>query len=492
MDYLYIVSLFIFTTVFRSIIRIYFPKLIDYDTYYHIYMIDFIRKNGTADMVEYKRFIKPFSLNYPWMTHWILSIFPKRFDSLLERFFNPFLDSLFVVILYLVTFYMTNSDEKSLMLCLLYIFTPATFSILGTGPRIKSFTPRLFGEIIGSLVFIFEYLYLESGDLFFLGLAIFFASLVYLASKFAVQALVLINIPLILVTHSYELVSVVFFGFMLAMIYSRGGYWKILKQQIVHLKYYFMENLKGHMAVSDRNNFSILFDKLRKLELKEILRILLVKNSYFILLYKTPIIIVFVYLIFLDIKLLNDGIFIFSALFIFFLTSLRWFLFIGEAERYINYILFFILLFLIDNNIDQKVYIFLILYGVIYYILDFLIVFKKYNNKIIDDDLLIEWLNKQKGSLNIGTINYGLGGWRIVSDTNHNRLYGMLYINTKDRDKLRSFQTKHPFLDIEKVEEIIDYYELDYFILNKKHMPSDLLNSIQISENLFAIYKENI
>ena len=127
-----------------------------------------------------------------------------------------------MVVLYIFLYNITGSDEKALYGSLLYIFTPATFSILGTGPRIKSFTPRLFGEIVGSLTFIFEYLYLDSGDFIFLYFAIFFASLVFLVSKFSLQALMFINLFIILFTQDLYLLLVIFGGFVLAMIYSQG------------------------------------------------------------------------------------------------------------------------------------------------------------------------------------------------------------------------------------------------------------------------------
>ena len=66
---LYIISLFIFTLFFRSIVRMMFSKRIDFNTYYHLFMIDFIRKNATLVTIEYKRFIKLFGINYPWIVY---------------------------------------------------------------------------------------------------------------------------------------------------------------------------------------------------------------------------------------------------------------------------------------------------------------------------------------------------------------------------------------------------------------------------------------
>ena len=495
MNYEYIIGLFLFTLFFRSLVRIFFPKLIDFDTYFHLFLIDYIRKNGISNLIETERFIKPFGLNYPWMVHFIFSLFPKKWDSFLEKFFNPILDSLFVVVLYIFIYYVTGLNEKALYGSLLYIFTPATFSILGTGPRIKSFTPRLFGEIVGSLTLIFEYLYLEMGSFIFLFIAIFFASLVFLASKFSLQALVFINVFIILFTQDLYLLSVIIGGFVLAIIYSKGKYLDILKQQLIHLKWYFIQNLKWKMAVSNRNSIKVFINLLKEKNIKGIISYLLFENSFFILIYKIPIVL-FV-LFYLDFDSILD-IFIVSGLIIFIISSLKWFLFIGEAERYINYILPFIVLkAVLIFNFETLIY--FIIYGFIYYLLD-IVVLKKitYKKGDLDNDVLINWLNQQNKKLRISTIPFHLGGWRIVQATHHNWLYSAgAFINEKDTRDITNFMISYPFLDINQADKIIDFYNLDYIFYNKKvvdrffkdyKIPPNL-KQIKISENIIGLYK---
>ncbi|MDN5086598.1 hypothetical protein ACOL21_07505 [Aliarcobacter butzleri] len=503
-DYLYLLFIFIFAFIFRSILRVFFKKDIDFDTYFHLYFIEFIRNNGTKNLIEQKRFIKPFGLNYPWMMHFFISLFPKKFDMLFERFFNPLLDSVFTISLYIVTFYITESNNQALILVILYLFTPAMFTTLSLGPRIKSFTPRLFGEIVGGMMFIFEYLYFINDNYIYLLLAILFSGLAYLSSKFSVQAIVFISIFLFLFTFDTEYLVVLIGGFILSMILSRGKYIEVLKQQVEHLKWYFIRNIQGKMSVSNRNSLKILVEYLKNKRYKKIISTLLFDNTFIIILTRFPLVYLALYFIYegyiTNEKLELVDYFIISSFILFFISSLKWFLFIGEAERYINYMVFFILLkvtLFFEENMFYLVT--FIMYGFIFYILDFILLKKnKLNQSNIDDELIL-WLNNQEKELKIATIPYHLGGWKLTYETKHDWLYHLVWLNLKEKNFLDSNYTKkYPFLDIYKADKIIDEYNLDYIFYNKQALDKNYgekyeiptnLKQIQISENVFALYK---
>ncbi len=501
-DYLYILGIFIFAFIFRSILRLFFKKDIDFDTYFHLYFIEFIRNNGTKNLIEQKRFIKPFDLYYPWLMHFFISIFPKKFDMFFERFFNPFLDSLFTVFLYIIAFYITGSNNQALIVAILYIFTPVMFTTLSLGPRIKSFTPRLFGEIVGGMMFIFEYLYFLNGNYIYLVLAIVFSGLAYLSSKFSVQAIVFISIFLFLSTFDMEYLVVLVGGFILSMVLSRGKYLEVLKQQAVHLKWYFIRNIQGKTSVSNRNSIKELVGHFKNKRYKKIVGALLFQNTYIIILTRFPLVYVALYFVY-EGYITNSTLelidyFIISSFIIFFISSLKWFLFIGEAERYINYMVFFILLKVTLFFEENTLYLLLfIIYGIIFYILDFILLRKTNKNNI--DDKLILWLNNQEKDLKIATVPYHLGGWRIVESTKHDWLFYIRWLDKREKDFFdKNFLHKYPFLDINKADKIIDEYNLDYIFYNKQALDKNYgekyeipinLKQIQISENIFALYK---
>lgn len=502
-DYLYLLGVFIFAFVFRSMLRVIFKKDIDFDTYFHLYLIEFIRNNGTNNLIELKRFIKPFGLNYPWMMHFFISLYPKKFDMLFERFFNPFLDSLFSVFLYIGIFYITESDNQAIIVAILYLFTPAMFTTLSLGPRIKSFTPRLFGEIVGGSVFIFEYMYFIFDNYIYLLVAIFFSSLTYLSSKFSVQALVFISSCLFIFTLEIEYIIVLLGGFVLSMIYSRGNYYEVLKQQLGHLKWYFFKNIRGEMGISDRNSIYTLINFLKTGEYKRFIKSLLFRNTFIIVLTRFPFVYISLYFIFIEYQITNQlqliDYFIISSVIIFIVTSLKWFLFIGEAERYLNYVVFFVFFKIVpffDNNLVWLN--FFMIYGLLFYILDFILVRKKKINYNKLNKILIQWLNKHDKKLNIATIPYHLGGWSITYETNHNWLYHLVWIDKESKKYLDdNYTLKYPYLDIDKADKIIEEYKLDYIIYDKSALIKDFKNynlpdnlkHIKISENIYALYK---
>lgn len=502
-DYLYLISIFVFAFSFRSLLRVFFKNNIDFDTYFHLYFIEFIRNNGTINLIEQKRFIKPFGLNYPWMMHLFISFFPKKFDMLFERFFNPFLDSLFTVFLYIVTLYITESNSQALIVTILYLFTPAMFTTLSLGPRIKSFTPRLFGEIVGSMMFIFEYLYFLNNSYVFLIFAVIFAGLAYLSSKFSVQAIVFISIFLFLFTFDIEYLIVLLSGFVLSMILSRGKYLEVLKQQAQHLKWYFIRNIQGKMSVSDRNSFKISFNHLSYKRYKRFISSLLLHNTFIIILTRFPLVYLSLYLIYENYQVTSSfallDYFIISSFLVFFISSLRLFLFIGEAERYLNYMAFFILLKVSLLFEAHSLYLYTFMaYGLIFYIFDFVLLkIRKHSSS--DDELLITWLNEQKNDLKIATIPYHLGGWKLIYETKHDWLYHLVWIDLELKRHLdQNYALNYPFLNIDKAEQIMDEYSLDYIFYNKKVLNKVIgetynipkcLKQIQISENVFALYK---
>lgn len=500
MNILNLLGLFLFTTLFRGAIRFYFPKSIDYDTYFHLFLIDFIRKNGTKNLSIENRFIKKAGLNYPWILHKTISLFPQKLEIFLEKYFNSFIDAIYTVTLYIATFYVTNSNTTALIVSTMYIFTPMMFSSMSLGPRIKSFSPRIFGEVLGGLVFVFEFLYLETENYYFFCIAIFLASLAYLSSKFTVQALYLINIFIILFTLHYEIIFILFFGFLLSMLYSRGAYLSILKEQFYHLKWYFINNLKGIMFISSRNNLKILFQAIITLDIKTLARQIILDNTILIVLFRFPLAYFALYLsvdsLASETQISNIDIIIYSGFIVFTLTSLKWFLFIGEAERYLNYIVFFLLLKCVLTFEEENLYLILYIgYGILFYIAEFFFVKTMSSKETKKNDTLIDWLNAQKEVIRIATVPFGLGGWRIVKETSHNWLLNTIWLDQEEKTTFSTYMSKHSEIDLDKFDEVYDKYSLNYIILDLQKTKKILKNipksfkTLTISDNIVALYK---
>jgi len=471
MEYKYLIVIFIFTLLFRSMIRIILPKLIDYDTYFHIFLINYIRKNGTSNFIDENKLVMKASFDYPWLLHWILSKIPKKIDSYVERFFNPLLDSLFSIIIFLILYNSTLDIEKSFYGVLIYIFTPITFSLLSTGPRVKSLTPRLFGEIMGSLVFISEYYYLLNDNNLFLFSSIIFASFVFLSSKFALQTLIFMNIILSLLFLNIYFIIVIICGFLIALAFSRGKVIFLLRQQFNHLIWYFKNNLKGNTPVGNRNNYTFLYELLKSRNIKKIVNYFFTNNTLSIVILKFPIYLISVYISINN--LLNNNLnildyFIFASLIIFILTSMRLFLFLGEAERYLNFIIIFSILTII-NNLAISIISILIIYGAIFYSFEFIYTFKNSRFKKEKEDIAIRWLNTKSKVLNISTIPLGFMGHKVIALTQHNRLYALDWLDPNDVNYYQdNFSIDYDFVKLDKLDLMFTYYKLDYCFVDKK------------------------
>ncbi|UAA39680.1 hypothetical protein KIH87_04800 [Paraneptunicella aestuarii] len=454
---------FVFSFLFRAFPRILFKKVNNTDTYFHLYLIDFLKENGSSEMIERERFARPFVIGYPWLLHRVISFFPRASFSYIERFFNPLFDSIFAVVFVLFGIQLGVDIPTLVLGGIIYLFTPLTFSNFGTGPRVTTFTPRLFGEVIGGCSFFCLYLYYFTGQVWYLVAAVALSSILYMTSKFSVQALVFINVSLSIVTFRLEPLLVIFLSFLLCMAYTKGFYLKLLHQHLGHLKVYLQEVLAGRVPISERNNFKILWDHIRSGNWKKAFIHLLIFNSYFAVIYKSPILVLAIYAMWFSFGSIGDYIFIAAGI-VFLLTSLKWFLFIGEAERYLNYILFFpILSVLLSDLFSLWVYGVIIAYGALYYFVDIYVLYTK-SSKFGGDqnDRFIDYLKGIKEKKNIATIPYHLGCWRVVYETQHNWWGPNVFPgNKEEEEKNKLYWVKYPFLNIETIGQFMSDYKLD-------------------------------
>jgi cation transport ATPase len=126
-----------------------------------------------------------------------------------------------------------------------------------------------------------------------------------------------------------------------------------MSSQLKHLIWYFRKNLKGEMEISRRNSFSKLFSPLSSgegllLRVGLVLFRIIALNSYTSVLTKMPVLLVAIALYWAS--LWNGANHseahivapVIAAVIIFFLINLPPLLFLGEAERYLNHVAFFV------------------------------------------------------------------------------------------------------------------------------------------------------
>ncbi|MEM5777467.1 MAG: hypothetical protein QXJ06_03385 [Candidatus Aenigmatarchaeota archaeon] len=476
---LIIISLFFLAFFQRSLIRIFFPNFIGFDTYYHLFWGNAIRKNKFKIPKENDRLIIGKKHNYPYLYHLILSIFPKKFcNKYVERFLNPFIDTIFTCIIFLISHHLTNSLKQSFFISIMYIFTPIMFSAQSTGPRINSATPRVLGEVLTNLVFMLEFIYIvKTKNFILIACPIILSSLAFLSSKFSLQALFFVSIFFLLNTFNFFPLIIFILGMICAFLVSKGRYYDILKTQLTHLRYVFLFTLKERKIphLSQRNSF-ILLIKSFKISLVEIWKNLLFNNSFTIIIIKFPLFLGSIYYLIvtppINNYLLYSKAFIISGILIYLLTSLKPLLFLGEAERYLLHISYFIFFYLSFYISDKIIFYFVIPYGIFFQILDiiYISIVKKHSPTHKYTDELIKYLNNIRGIKNVLTVPFHLaGGWRIIYDTPHNWFYFEDYSN-EERKKLKEIILEYPIINLEKFDYFVEKYDIDIVLIEKKKL----------------------
>ncbi|MDN5050692.1 hypothetical protein [Aliarcobacter butzleri] len=379
---------FIFITFFiRLFPRLIRPLKIDTDTWYHISSVNSIIKNKYKIPKCNFGFILGGNYDYPFFAHWLTSLFVGSKILKLEKYISPLVDTIYITIgffylKFVINFYSIEIDNFTFKYFLLMIFSLSMIKI-STGPRIYSFTPRIFGELFIFIFFISIHLYFITNNEYFIFLAILFSALALNTSTFGSQVLILSSCLLSILLSSF----IPFFSFILSIVFayimSFGHYKNILLQQLKYSYKYATYGQFNHPAVKNRNKikqYVLFFKYLKNREFKLAYSVFMSDLTFINIFYKNiDILVAFFVLIFAK----NVDIFIFSmfvAFFIIFiLTSFKPFLFLGESDRYLDYLVVFSVFIMIMYLPTSYLYI-IILFQVVLYLFTLYIFFNSSDN----------------------------------------------------------------------------------------------------------------
>jgi len=406
-----------------------------------------------------------------------------RSSAIRLKLFNPILESIFCMIFYLVLSYFKVQD--SFLIILLYIFSPINFTSLNVGPRVLTFTPRLISELLGIGFTICILLIDNGGNEEYINLiyitAVIFGAIIINGSKFGVQFLALFSITYSILTFSLMPIAVIGSAFSLSLLFSRKYGIKMLKNQLSHLAWYFKKNMANKMAISERNSLknviSLIKNYKKKSTPKKIFQELLIRNSYTSILIKFPV------LFYIVIYYISNGfdfsgtfleLICLSGLILFIITSQRKLLFLGEAERYISNmsIIYILLLFQIISTKLVIGYL-LIIYGIIYFIFDFILI--RYKNRDIEqDESILNYITNFKKQKNIllSPFHIGLGVYRYMDVTDHRFLFPFGTTNKFLAKYENKFSREYPRSKWESLEELHLLLGVNIVIVDKETFES--------------------
>ena len=457
-----------------------------FDTYGHLYFIKELKRQKTgpygsiiARVVGARRYSQPFF----W--HWLLGqCLSENIIVNHHKWINPVIDVLFAVGCYYLTLYSGHGESASMQVAALYLMTPIWFSRLATGPRINSFTPRLISEVGVNLFFITTIL--SFGLPFWLELLIgaCLSSLVLLASKFGLQALLFLTPLISLTIFDPAPVLSLLLGFGVCILLSRGQYVNAVKEQLTHLIWYFNKNIKGEMAVSDRNKISDLFSDISSVKdaLKAIVK-LVTRNSFVSVLVKMPVLVGVGGLLicaYLDgVNISTYAVYLWPVIVgfsVFCLINIPVALFLGEAERYINHISFFVVssAVLLSHQLQMEVVIWaLMIYGLLFLLLESFVLHlfePQYVKEKIETDIISDLKASDKELVVLCYPYHAVGVFRVMLETEHKTVFVFMTEPEFSERFNEKYAGAYPYVKLESLPEMSEQLGVNYLVIERKQL----------------------
>ena len=435
--------------------------------------------------------VRPKLFYHPFAWHWIIAKFNLDEFLTFHKYMNPLIDGAFIVVVTLVLSTFIQDKSHVIYIALFYATSPLLFTGLSIGPRANQFTPRLSAELIINTYFIL----LIYGEHFnSIELTLYLSALSVagiLWSKFSIQALIFISILFTVLSCLSQLTlwMVVLPSHILAFLFlalvSKGRQIKQLREQISHLLYYAKCNLSGETVISSRNE--VVFLKKKKNQkfsayLKQVAEGCLIHNSYLILIFKFPLIlfVVFGLCTGLAVNVENSNVVLvcLASLGTFFFVNLKWFLFLGEAERYISNTCIVWIVAFVELYQSSGLFLHIVLwtYGLFFLCAElFINRLKARANKVVtaDTEKFINYLNSLNEKKVILVLpNYLMGGiFRIGLTTDHTCLDG-IYGDEIVRERVPIFlsgangRNKDTF----SLKHLVDIFGLNLIVADKDNL----------------------
>lgn len=318
----------------RLLPRLIVPCLVS-DTYFHLAMIKRIKRQGWFKTQKQMP-------SYPLGYHWLLSFLPTYFLPLWERINGAVFDTLHIILFALVFSLFADGSVSQEIIWgwapLLLALSPAWLYV-GIGPRAYHATPRVFGELLIGGIFSTLWIFQTTGSWWWIA-AVGLGAYLLNVSKFGAQVLLSFCMILALLQGNLSILSVLLAAGLTAYIASKGTYGPVLRGQIRHLAWYARAVKQRRLPVASRNSFDLTRRIYKDKGVSEALEYLVFRNSYVAGFYQHQLLVFVLLISFLGKEYtINPPAFVWhwliAGVFMWFLSSTRRFLFIGEAERYL-------------------------------------------------------------------------------------------------------------------------------------------------------------
>lgn len=277
---------------------------------------------------------------YPIMFHWLWSWAPPTLMRRLEPLNAAICDSFHVSLIFVIAFKLAPALQLNLQLAPWFALCLALYPGWITqvvGPRAYSFNERVFGELSFTLVMAGWLLFANGEGWAFYAISIFGGVVIFLSSKFSIQAVCIFSVLLFVILGSPAFLLFPVFCYLFSLFFPVFPVTKNLKGQLIHLLGYV--EILPKMWAGSRNDFSNRYPEKRFGQLITVLDMCYRHNGIAVGLYQHFPAFLLVY-VFSDSA---DGltqilrIFVGVGMVTWLMTSLGVFKVLGEAERYLTH-----------------------------------------------------------------------------------------------------------------------------------------------------------
>ena len=494
-----------FTFMLRGTYRLLVPSGLapSGDAAIHLIIADGIRRNGHRIPDRFPEFLLSGPHNYPSCFHWLLSFIPRKTLEKFEPFIGTLIELVHNIFVFTACYYLalrqgvTNAIWVGFLATIIFALTPLFVDHVG---RVFLLSERPFGSLLGTIFVFFGLQYIVSPNLWLLVGAAVVIGIIFISSKFTVQAILFISFIFSLLSWTVKLWLPIAAGFLLISLASRGYALRVLAGHLRHSIFYKKFLLQNYLRPTSQ--YRDLFQSLiRAIRHPYILIKAFRTNSLLKLFSMMPWVIVLFPLAIKNSKSLESNsllqvclLWIVSCGAVLCITSFNGMRFLGEPERYLEIsilpVSFLISFFLMQTRfLGIWVLFFLV---ALYALMAFVVIFsgaRRGNLWSVDQERLCQWLLKAKPS-RVMTIPLKMVSF-LVYRTNHKGLN--ILTNISEKSQQRKFRELCPILypyPDSDLKKLINEYELDLIVVHKPTLAFLEMNNPDIHYDFSDLKKE--
>lgn len=485
------------------------------DRSYHKLLINLIKENKHRPILKHTNLVNSHLQSYPQFLHILLSFLPDKAIEKFTRYF-PLVITLMNLLLFLGI--ITHSEkmgmnqlkpDQYLLSLLFFVSFPYYYNI--SNAKNVGLSARGLGIFVGVTTIASTLVYVHSGELNYYFLAIVTGLLIYLSSQFATQ-LYLFVFPIAgLLLLNWQVLALPFFSLGLFFLLTPRLAYTSIKGQLTHKVLYYRylaakfilryrESIwKDVVYVIPRQLFHALLRY--KKDIPGFFRFI-TKDEYirrnslliFIFEFTTLALTIGVSLNRERMHLSPGTAFMISCCLVFFITTFRKTRFLGEPERYLEFGLPFVAIYA-AQLFPPIICVSLSLYSIVVILVS--LPSLKRNSKEVSIDAFNPWLTEIKEFLLKGNPSHRLlctltEDTKLILDPKISQFY--FWINAEKNDDFHFndvFQESFEYISPGVIPKIVDFYKIDYILINKKSQVQYNLPSLFPNKKL-GLIKQNI